>query len=216
MKKVSVLLVLALCLVSLSATSSWAGVLLFDGTLKWREGGTVVIDQTNAPTINTWTVGNPVGSDLIQIFQKDFILNQNDRDVINNSLMAGKTKYTWGVVNDNYSPIYSFHVNAFGYDPILWGTASSSWTMSYHDGYYDFFTTSDPIYGTDREDFWIINNSPGVAFSPASVDLSDGRVADGNGFWVVSGPVPEPNSIVLLGMGLMGIAGSMFRKKFTA
>lgn len=216
MKKIAVLLVFALCVIMLSATSSWAGVLLFDGTLKWRQGGTVIVDQTNAPIIKSWSVGNPTGLDLIQIFQKDFILNENDRDVINNPLLAGSTKFTWGVVNDNFSPIYSFHVQAFGYTPILWGTENPNWTMSYHDGYYDFYTTSDPIYGTDREDFWVVNHSSGYAFTPAAVDLANGQLVDGSGFWVASGPVPEPSSMILLGMGLIGVAGRVVRKKFMA
>ena len=153
--------------------------------------------------------GNPAGL-LAQLSGVTFKETGTDK-LLSNTVyywqVAAVTNATWGLGQDGVRPPEGQSSNPT--DPGFNPTSISNWTAPTSYGTNDDGVNLwGPVPGIDgkAEWLWTANNN---YTAPSTMD----QLAV---FKVTATPVPEPASVALLCMGLVGLAGRKLRRKFTA
>jgi len=127
----------------------------------------------------------------------------------NNTALGGASLKHFTVSNLYKAPIIAVGTTDYlaGRDPLAYGDAGDSIV-------YDFWVNAgshNEIFAGEHSD-WCYYTSP-LAPSWGRGSLQDGGEAL---FGKMPNPAPEPASMTLLGLGLIGFAGRAIRRKFTA
>lgn len=125
------------------------------------------------------------------------------------------TSVTWAITNTPYgAPIDSGNVaggpntqvaTAFGYYPVLEESISIP-NLALPGGTY-WFQLSDGLDAYDDNVFWDESDGPSTAY-----ESSYGQIPSET-FQIIGNPAPEPSSFLLLGLGMVALAGMATRKK---
>ncbi len=226
MKKVLLCLALLVAGFLLCSTESWALVPIHEAQYLWyynqETGGSgthgTEIFQVK-PTVKNWTIGDVSGDTIAQVREKLFDVN-------------GIGVFTWTLWNDDVTNILipeegitSLHILSRGWNPISYTVPYAgtefAWTFSNDGEYYSWqapenMSEAALLAGDSLGGFGVHVNTTRYEISNGRLDWDNGEsIDDGNGFWRLSHPaaVPEPGSMMLLGMGLVGLVGGL-RKKF--
>ena len=152
----------------------------------------------------------------------------------------GDTLFFWTVFNECYEEadaITSFHVSSKGFEAVDWTSEMfgdplvPGWDFTDDGSTFAWVANASHPYGgmthgaPNQSDYFAVritydDPAPWPRWSYVSADVNVDGEYEGADNWVTSGPVPEPGTLLLLGSGLMGLAGygklKLRRKKKSA
>ena len=109
--------------------------------------------------------------------------------------------------------------NAFS-QPSTFDFSATHITLLAGDNYFVTFSVATPINESIRYQALLLNTGSPVAFGFPAIDSPDGgaswlppAVPNEIGLTIVGAAVPEPASIAMLGLGLVGISGVLLRRR---
>ena len=210
MKNRVLMTVLFLCaFLALTSVPAFAYIISpIDANYHWyTSGGTKCIE-----TGQTW--GDVSGIPFFKVQElwvpRELRLNATDHPGM------GMFKYDIHALNE--TPLYDFKVqNVLSYiAPTRPPTVNNiTWTEAHSSAYW-YWSTIDANAAIDGDQDYIriFTNAP-RGYVRGSVSTYDGRQHPTYAQGMLSGPVPEPSSMLLLGMGILGLFG-LGRKKIKA